>query len=120
MTTARRDFTRRQFLGVTATSAAVAAMGQVPHGFAADPDKPKRKTILSFYCDDTSPSRAGAKAFQTFLDYCAEQGIKGESSLILGMGGRGSISPQPERRGTRRISNRSDAPGSVASVRTWS
>jgi hypothetical protein len=47
----------------------------------------KRKTLLSFYCDDTSPYVAGAKAFETFLDYCAEQGIAGESSLILGAGG---------------------------------
>ena len=47
----------------------------------------KRKTLLSFYCDDTSPYRVGAKAFQTFLDYCAEQKIAGESSAILGGGG---------------------------------
>lgn len=47
----------------------------------------KRKTLLSFYCDDTSPYAVGAKAFQTFLDYCAEQKIAGESSAILGGGG---------------------------------
>ena len=47
----------------------------------------KRKTILSFYCDDTSPHVVGAKAFETFLDYCAEQKIAGESSAILGGGG---------------------------------
>lgn len=92
MTTQRSDLTRRQFLGVTATSAAVAAFGQLPRAFAAGP--PKRKTILSFYCDDTSPRPAGAKAFQLFLDYCAQQGIKGESSCILGMGGA-SITRQP-------------------------
>ncbi len=54
----------------------------------------QRKTILSFYCDDTSPYVAGAKAFETFLDYCAEQGIAGESSAILGVGGH-SMSRQP-------------------------
>jgi hypothetical protein len=47
----------------------------------------KRKTVLSFYCDDTGPYTAGAKAFETFLDFCAEQKIAGESSLILGGGG---------------------------------
>jgi len=46
------------------------------------------KTILSFYCDDTGPYTAGAKAFEIFLDYCAENGIAGESSVILGAGGK--------------------------------
>ena len=54
----------------------------------------QRKTVLSFYCDDTSPYVAGTKAFQTFLDYCAEQGISGESSAILGIGGH-SMCRQP-------------------------
>lgn len=54
----------------------------------------RRKTLLSFYCDDTSPYVAGAQAFQTFLDYCAEQGIAGESSCILGMNGH-SMSRNP-------------------------
>jgi hypothetical protein len=88
MTTARRQYTRRELLGVAATSTAVAALSQSPRAVAGGSDRPrKRKTILSFYCDDTSPYVAGAKAFETFLDYCAEQGIAGESSLILGMGG---------------------------------
>ena len=47
----------------------------------------KRKTVLSFYCDDTGPHVAGAGAFKTFLDYCAEHGIAGESSVILGASG---------------------------------
>lgn len=46
-----------------------------------------RKTILSFYCDDTSPYGVGTGTFQTFLDYCGEQRIAGESSAILGLGG---------------------------------
>jgi len=50
--------------------------------------------ILSFYCDDTGPHVAGAKAFETFLDYCARQGIAGESSAILGVSGH-SISRDP-------------------------
>jgi hypothetical protein len=56
----------------------------------------KRKTILSFYLDDTSPYRAGAKTFRTFLDYCAEQQIAGESSAILGGGGH-SMARNPSR-----------------------
>jgi hypothetical protein len=90
MTTVRRGYSRRQFLGIAAGSAV--ALGRAPGVWAGDPGKqPKRKTILSFYCDDTQPYHAGVKAFQTFLDYCQQQGIKGESSVILGMGGSGSI-----------------------------
>jgi len=44
--------------------------------------------ILSFYCDDTGPYRAGTHAFQQFLDYCVAHGIAGESSVILGVEGR--------------------------------
>ncbi len=47
----------------------------------------RRKTILSFYCDDTSPYAAGAESFKTFLDYCSEQHIAGEASSILAMNG---------------------------------
>jgi hypothetical protein len=84
----RRKVTRRQFLGATATCATAAAIGRLPRTFAQEPAMPrKRKTLLSFYCDDTSPYAVGAKAFQTFLDYCAEQKIAGESSAILGGGG---------------------------------
>ncbi|MEK7475280.1 MAG: hypothetical protein AAB152_06545 [Candidatus Coatesbacteria bacterium] len=46
-----------------------------------------RKTLLSFYCDDTNPAAAGPRAFRTFLDFCAANGIAGESSVILGMSG---------------------------------
>lgn len=42
------------------------------------------KTVLSFYLDDTNPYDAPAEAFRTFLDFCASQGVKGESSVILG------------------------------------
>lgn len=45
------------------------------------------KMILSFYCDDTGPYAAGAKAFEIFLDYCEKNGIRGESSVILGSSG---------------------------------
>lgn len=80
--------TRRQVLGLASTATIMAA-SPWPRVLAGEPalgPKPRR-TVLSFYCDDTSPYVAGAKAFQTFLDYCAEQRIAGESSAILGMGG---------------------------------
>ena len=88
MTTARRSCTRRRFLGVAAASAVVGTLGRSNRAGAESSNKPRnRKTILSFYCDDTSPRVAGAKAFETFLDYCAKQGIAGEASAILGMSG---------------------------------
>jgi len=44
----------------------------VPPALASGtPESQHRKTLLSFYCDDTSPYVAGAKAFQVFLDYRA-------------------------------------------------
>jgi hypothetical protein len=54
------------------------------------------KTALSFYCDDTGPYQAGPKAFQDFLDYCAKNGVKGESSVILGGGRKGSMVRNPD------------------------
>lgn len=94
MNAARPELTRRRFVGVAATGAVMAA-GRVPGALAGEPAGPaRRRTILSFYCDDSGPYVAGAKAFQTFLDYCAEQGIAGESSAILGLGGR-SMCRQP-------------------------
>ncbi len=85
MTTPQKRVTRRRFLGAASTAAAVALGGPSPRASAQEGAKPRgRKTILSFYCDDTGPYTAGAGAFQQFLDYCAEQGIAGESSVILG------------------------------------
>lgn len=93
MTTTPHQLTRRLFLRVVATSTAVAATA--PWLGAAGSAKPRaRKMILSFYCDDTSPHTAGAKAFQTFLEFCAERRIAGESSVILGGGGH-SMACQP-------------------------
>jgi len=93
MTSAPRKLNRRQMLALAAAS--TAAFG-LPWNFArgAEPNR-RRKTILSFYCDDTSPYAAGATAFQTFLDYCAEQRIAGESSCILGMKGH-SMARDPD------------------------
>lgn len=90
MNAARPQLTRRRFLGM-ASAAALMAAGPASRAQAGDG---QRKTILSFYCDDTSPYVAGAKAFETFLDYCAQREIAGESSAILGVGGH-SMSRQP-------------------------
>jgi len=98
MSTARQRFTRRQFLGAASAGAAI-ALGRRSRCTAAAKraTAPHRKTILSFYCDDTGPYTAGAKAFATFLDYCAERGIAGESSVILGARGRSMTrDPSPE------------------------
>jgi hypothetical protein len=87
MTTVERHGTRRRFLRA-AIGSTVAALGSASAAGAERPGRARdRKMILSFYCDDTSPYVAGAKAFETFLDYCAQQGIRGEASAILGMGG---------------------------------
>lgn len=92
MTTTRRRFNRRRFLGIVAASMASSGL---PWPLAYGLENPRRrKTILSFYCDDTSPYAAGAEAFHTFLDFCAEQKIAGESSCILGMNGH-SMSRNP-------------------------
>ena len=92
MTTTRRAWTRRRFLGVAAASAAVGTLARSRRAEAGGASKSQnRKMILSFYCDDTSPRVAGAKAFETFLDYCAKQGICGEASAILGTGGHSMV-----------------------------
>jgi hypothetical protein len=43
-----------------------------------------KKTILSFYCDDTNPYYAPPEALKIFLDFAAAEGIAGEASVILG------------------------------------
>ena len=100
MTSRARGLGRRRFLGTAATSAAAAALGHLPRAAAEEGGKPRnRRMLLSFYCDDTGPYTAGAKALQTFLDYCAEQEIAGESSVILGASGRSmSRGPSEEER----------------------
>ncbi len=80
-----RRFNRRRFVG--SLTASMASFGAPwPLGYGSESSR-QRKTILSFYCDDTSPYVAGAEAFGTFLDFCAEQRIAAESSCILGMDG---------------------------------
>jgi hypothetical protein len=97
MTKMERYCTRRRVLLAAAGSTAVAALGRSHVMGAEDSSKTRsRKMILSFYCDDTSPHVAGAKAFETFLDYCAKQGVAGEASAILGTGGH-SMCPNPDK-----------------------
>ncbi len=92
MTAQKRVFNRREWL--RRVSASTAALGWT-RALARGADSAwKRKTILAFYCDDTSPYIAGADAFKTFLDYCAEQAIAGESTCLLGARGY-SISRKP-------------------------
>lgn len=84
MKTAKQNFNRRQALGVLAASAASFGFPS----FILAGDKPRaRRMIVSFYCDDTSPFVAGAKAFRDFLDFCAEHKIAGESTCLLGSSG---------------------------------
>ena len=91
MTTTTQNLNRRQALRAMAASAASFGLASL----ARAEDKPRRrKMILSFYCDDTSPSVAGAKAFQDFLDFCAEHKVAGESTCLLGSSGH-SLSRHP-------------------------
>ena len=80
---------RRRFLGTLAITTATFRLG-LPFACGSQ-SAPRTKTILSFYCDDTSPYAAGAEAFGAFLDFCAEQQIAGEASCILGMGGHSMV-----------------------------
>ncbi len=86
-----RSISRRRFIGFSFQAAVAAILpSAVVHA-----SNPARKTILSFYCDDTGPYTAGAEAFGTFLDFCAENDIAGESSVILGANGR-SMTRNPD------------------------
>jgi len=55
----------------------------------------EKKMILSFYLDDTSPGIAGPEALKTFLDYCKANGVKGESTVVLGYDGE-SMAVDPD------------------------
>jgi hypothetical protein len=55
-------------------------------------------TVLSFYCDDTNADWVPVEAFTQFLDFLSAEGVKGESSVLLGIGwssGHGLLS-QPK------------------------
>jgi len=99
---------RRDFLKACAWAAAglpvlsrldrAAAGGVVPKTDRTpnvDDEGPMRKTVLSFFCDDTSPWRASPGAFGEFLDYVKSEGIAGESSVILALGSGGRVLSEP-------------------------
>ena len=113
MTIQRSDLTRREFLGVAATTAAAATLAECRR---ASPPTRKSGRRSSRSTATTLAPPGGAKAFKTFLDYFAEQGIKGKSSLILGMGGA-SITANPPTT-SKCISNRSAGPG-LGIARRW-
>ena len=79
----RSGLTRR---GLLRSAAAGALTLLVPEARAGQAEGPSAKTVLSFYCDDTSPYGLPADTFKRFLDFVSAEGIAGESSLILGLG----------------------------------
>jgi len=84
-----KTISRRRFLK-TASAAFAMATVPVPHIsllHRADRDK----MILSFYMDDTNPEVARPEAFRKFTEYCHLQGIRGESSVILGYAGTSMV-----------------------------
>jgi len=60
-----------------------------------DREERMKTTILSFFCDDTSPWRAPPSAFGDFLDYVRAEAIAGESSVILALGSGGRVLSEP-------------------------
>ena len=88
-TKSRVKIKRREFLG--SVSAAIALFALQSAGISGKSGSKKKKMILSFYMDDTNPQRVKAEAFKQFLDYCSENGIKGESSFIAGYNGKSII-----------------------------
>jgi hypothetical protein len=88
-------YTQRQFINAASMPTVLTMAGRPTRDFVQASGKVRtNKTVLSFYCDDTGPYVAGAKAFEIFLNYCAEHRIAGESSAILGASGK-SMSRNP-------------------------
>jgi hypothetical protein len=60
------------------------------YGFGCSPAKKsdQSRMIISFYMDDTNPQIVSAAAFGEFVNFCEVNGVKGESSLILGYSGK--------------------------------
>ena len=80
-----RSFTRRDFLKFTSATLALSAIPGL--GCISRKNSGARKMILSFYMDDTNPEIVSAGAFRDFLEFCRANGIKGESSFIMGYNG---------------------------------
>jgi hypothetical protein len=77
------EVTRREFLQVAAAGALTVLTSKVQAGEAA---RRQGKTVLSFYCDDTSPYGYPPDTFKQFLDFIAAEGVAGESTVLLGPG----------------------------------
>jgi hypothetical protein len=75
--------TRRGFLRAAAGSAFAVL---TPRAWAGETAEPARKTVLSFYCDDTSPYGYPPDTFKRFLDFVSAEGVAGESTVLLGAG----------------------------------
>jgi hypothetical protein len=87
--TSATSVSRRNFLKSSSAAIALAAIpGPV---FLFRGKKQRNKMVLSFYMDDTNPERVKAEPYKVFLDYCQTNGIKGESSLILGSNGKSLV-----------------------------
>ncbi len=93
----KADISRREFLLKGTTGAGLALGAAVVGGpeLAGAPTQPAapqtaeslaKKTVLTFYMDDTNPYIVGAEPFRVFLDFVSSEGIAGESSVILGYG----------------------------------
>lgn len=80
---------RREFLGTVAGALALSAFQAT--GFSCRGGNRRNRMILSFYLDDTGPQRVKAEAFRQFLEYCRENGIKGEASFIPAYSGRSIV-----------------------------
>lgn len=78
--------TRRRFL--ESASSAISLLTIQSAGWSCKSESKRSRMILSFYLDDTNPEIVKAEAYHEFLDYCNTNGIKGESSIIPGYGGK--------------------------------
>lgn len=80
----RSGLTRREFLRTAAAGALLAA---APQSWARGVTPvAKHKTVLSFYCDDTTPYGRPPDTFRRFVDFVSGEGLAGESTVLLGSG----------------------------------
>ncbi len=93
--------TRRRFLKAAVAGALCALLPSAraraaARGRQVEPmKKTTKQTVLSFYCDDTSVSWIPAEAFTQFVDYLAAEGVRGESTVLLGSGGEHGLLSRP-------------------------
>jgi hypothetical protein len=88
-----KQISRRNFLGKISSAAAVAAIPVLY--YRGNSVIRRNKMAISFYMDDTGPARVKAEAYREFINYCQAGGIRGESSVILGQGGK-SMATDPD------------------------